>query len=269
MKHGIIVPCYNESQRLKFDQFAGFLAQHPDYVICFVNDGSSDDTLAKLEAFSGKHNDQVVVYDMPQNGGKAEAVRAGMNHMLESTGVETLGFLDADLSTDFDDYKMLVHHLHSDANSHMVFGSRSSEGADEIKRNGFRNIASKIVGLMIRMLLRLPISDTQCGAKAFKPEAARFAFAGGFVTRWLFDVEIFIRMKKYYGRKQVMKMMREIPLKKWIHVDGSKLGLSDSLKVPGQLLSIAMQYNIVPGYRGAVQYVQFGMIAIATALRIS
>ncbi|MDE5639012.1 MAG: glycosyltransferase, partial [Odoribacter sp.] len=41
----IIIPCYNEADRFKREQYLSFLQQVPDIDICFVNDGSSDATL--------------------------------------------------------------------------------------------------------------------------------------------------------------------------------------------------------------------------------
>ena len=64
-----------------------------------------------------------------------------------------------------------------------------------------------------------------------------------FVTRWLFDVEIFLRMKKFYGKEKVQQFICEQPLKRWIHADGSKLSMSDSMKIVGQLVKIASHYK--------------------------
>ena len=243
MKNGIVIPCYNEAKRLHLDKFQQFVDQHEDYVLCFVNDGSKDNTLEVLQSFQRKNADKVEVYNMPQNGGKAEAVRAGILHLVENKGVKSVGFMDADLSTGFDDYLTLVQELHApEGSKKMVFGSRKTMEENRIERTLFRSLASKIIGLMIRSVLRLPIHDTQCGAKVFSADLARFCFRNNFVTKWLFDVELFIRARKQYGRKQLMAK----PLKEWIHVDGSKITLKDSLEIPSQLWKILFNYDIRP-----------------------
>ena len=45
----IIIPCFNEADRFKREQYLSFLQQVPDIDLCFVNDGSRDDTLRVLQ----------------------------------------------------------------------------------------------------------------------------------------------------------------------------------------------------------------------------
>ena len=56
----------------------------------------------------------------------------------------------------------------------------------------------------------------------------------------LFECE---RMRKFYGKEQTEKSICEQPLKRWIHVDGSKLSMKDSIKIVGQLAQIAYSYK--------------------------
>jgi len=244
-RNGIIIPCYNEANRLDLNAFRKFANKNPDYIICFVNDGSNDDTLVMLKNFAATIQN-VKVYDMPHNGGKAEAVRQGMNHMLKTTRVLTLGFLDADLSTDFLDYKNLITKFSKDNSLECVFGSRKLGIERTIERSLFRDVASNIVGSLIKSVLRLPIQDTQCGAKIFTRKIANLCFSRSFTTRWLFDVEIFLKLKKAYGSIGIMSIIQEVPLKRWVHVEGSKISVKDSLKIPGMLFKIIMDYKVQP-----------------------
>ena len=248
MRNGIIIPCYNEASRLQFQKFESFIKTNTNYTICFVNDGSKDKTLNELLRFRRGKEDQVLVYDLPQNSGKAEAVRSGCQYLLQNTNVQTIGFLDADLSTDFNDYKMLVNHMDEGKGLEMVFGSRNmNDGiSGEIKRNPLRKMLSNFIGMLIKMIVGLPINDTQCGAKIFKRDMAGHCFSSPFISRWLFDIELFIRMKKRYGVSKIVSILKEVPLKRWVHVEGSKLGLKDSLNIPFQLSRIAIQYRVKP-----------------------
>ena len=88
--------------------------------------------------------------------------------------------------------------------------------------------------------------DTQCGAKIFKRESLHIAFDRKFITRWIFDVEIFMRMKLHYGSSKAQSLICEQPLKRWIHADGSKLSMKDSLKIGIQLAKIAWTYRRKP-----------------------
>jgi hypothetical protein len=51
----------------------------------------------------------------------------------------------------------------------------------------------------------MPFKDTQCGAKVMDREIASKMFNKKFITKWLFDVELFMRMKRYFGKTEVKK----------------------------------------------------------------
>lgn len=102
--------------------------------------------------------------------------------------------------------------------------------------------------MIVYLILGLSIEDTQCGAKVFKREIIPMAYNKKFLSRWLFDVEIFVRLKKYYGAPEIMLRIYEQPLKKWIHMDDSKLGTKDALKIPLMLISIWFSYNVLNSF---------------------
>lgn len=241
----IIVPCYNEAERLDVFAFQQFVIQNPDYLLCLVNDGSSDNTLEVLEKIKKVEPRRVKILNRIENAGKAAAVRAGALDIYSETHISNVGFIDADLSTDFDDFKMLVQTLSDNDNLQMVYGSRNSGQAGNIERNPLRKLFSNVVKAIILFILGLPIDDTQCGAKVFSREIIPVAFDSTFLTRWLFDVEIFIRLKRYFGKTEIMNHLLEQPLKRWVHVDDSKLGVKDALKIPYMLLSIWVSYNFM------------------------
>lgn len=238
MKYGIVIPCYNESERLPFRAFELFLQSNPEHICCFVNDGSNDDTLLKLLAFKLRVGRQVDVYDMPQNTGKAEAVRAGVNCLLKYENIQSIGFLDADLATGFVDYTRLERELEEN-NQEMVIGSRKDDDSLDIQRSNFRSLFSYGIGLMIKLVVRLPIKDTQCGAKVFSSRTAAYLFASPFKTKWLFDIELFLRLKSLLGHK-TMSFLKELPLTSWTDVEGSKLKTKDAIQIPVMLIRIAL-----------------------------
>jgi glycosyltransferase involved in cell wall biosynthesis len=243
MRNGLVIPCYNESQRLKLEEFQSFIDNNKDYLLCFVNDGSNDNTLEVLQDFQKGQEDRIEVLNLELNQGKAEAVRQGVNRVVSVDEIENVGFIDADLSTGFEDVKALVSNLDNSVDSqYMVFGSRKMDASDDIERSKFRDLASNIVGFSIKKIVGLPISDTQCGAKIFKKSLAEKLFTDHFLTRWLFDVEIFFRMKNLYG-KTTMTHAKELPLKAWKDIEGSKLSIVDSIKIPLMLSKIAYNYS--------------------------
>ncbi|MFT6414792.1 MAG: glycosyltransferase involved in cell wall biosynthesis [Dokdonia sp.] len=250
MKTGIIIPCYNEEKRLNQEVFVSFILENNDYHLCFVNDGSKDKTLEVLNAMKVQASDAISIVDVKKNSGKATAVRAGARFLYNMPDISNIGFMDADLSTDFRDFKDLVNTLKKE-NKLVVFGSRNALGRGTIERNFLRNVFSKFIKQFIILILGLPIRDTQCGAKVFARSIVPVAYENAFLSKWLFDIEIFLRLKKFLGKENTMKNILEQPLMRWVHVDDSKLGLRDALEIPGRLAHIWLNYGFSRPYASA------------------
>ena len=235
---GVVIPCYDEEERLLSTEFLDFVDKHSGYHLCFVNDGSKDNTLEVLNNLRKGRESFITVYDCEKNGGKAEAVRLGMLHMAKKEDLDYIGFLDADLSTDLADFDDLVSTIEN-SEYKIVSGSRIARMGADITKESARKIISLTVNFIIRKILKMEFKDTQCGAKIFHKDIINTAFGSKFLTKWLFDVEIFIRVRKQYGLQKAKQILCEKPLKRWIHADGSKLSMKDSIKIMGQLGQIA------------------------------
>lgn len=213
----VVVPCFNEAGRLKTREFSRFIALHPHISFIFVNDGSRDDTGRVLAGIGG--GEQCRVLELERNVGKAEAVRRGMAEALKSDCA--CGFWDADLSTPLSEIPVMLELLRG-GEFQCVFGSRWMHlGGCRVRRRLFRHLIGRIFATCVSNHLRLPIYDTQCGAKLFSREAAGIAFASPFVTRWFFDVEIVRRLQRFYGADS--PRLLEHPVSSWIDAPGSKV----------------------------------------------
>lgn len=239
---GVVIPCYNEEDRLSSGEFRNFAHQNLGYHLCFVNDGSTDKTLEVLEELRQSNPENISIYDCEKNGGKAEAVRQGTLHLVKDKQLDYIGFLDADLSTDFRDFDDLVKTIET-SDFKIVSGSRIARMGANITKESARRIISLTINKIIQTILGMPFKDTQCGAKIMDREIATLMFKDKFITKWLFDVEIFMRMRKHYGKTEAKRLICEQPLKRWIHADGSKLSMKDSVKIVGQLAQIAYTYK--------------------------
>ncbi|TMM56666.1 response regulator [Maribacter algarum] len=239
---GVVIPCYNEENRLSSALFQDFIDKNVGYHLCFVNDGSTDNTLEVLKKLRKGNEDTISIFDCEKNGGKAEAVRQGIQYLIANKEFEYIGYLDADLSTDFRDFDDLVKTI-GNSNFKIVSGSRIARMGANIAKESARKIISKSINFIIQAILGMPFKDTQCGAKVMDKEIASLMFQKKFITKWLFDVEIFMRMRKHYGKNDVKKLICEQPLKRWVHVDDSKLSMKDSVKIVGQLGQIALHYK--------------------------
>lgn len=259
MKHGIIIPCYNESTRIDSDAFVSYAKSNTGNAICFVNDGSSDNTLDVLNLIRRRANSpNIYICDLEKNGGKANAVRYGALFLFEHSEVDTIGFLDADLSTTFSEFDGLTSEMEqSEDRLQVVFGSRNLGTGEGIERNPLRSILSNIVKVLILSITKIDIADTQCGAKVFKRELIPQIYSKSFFSRWLFDVEIILRLKKKLGKSSFINGFLEKPLTSWIHMEGSKLSFKDSIMVPMSLLNIWAEYTFKPAINAARLFAQY------------
>ncbi len=239
---GVVIPCYNEEERLLSKEFIDFIDSNLGYHLCFVNDGSTDKTLDVLNNLKTGRETNISVYNCKKNGGKAEAVRQGVLHLVEDPQLDYIGYLDADLSTDFRDFDDLVKTIET-SNFKIVSGSRMTRMGANIAKESARAIISKTINLIIRTILGMSFNDTQCGAKIMDKDIVKLMFKDKFITRWIFDVEIFMRMRKHYGKEKAISYICEQPLKRWVHADGSKLSMRDSVQIVGQLGQIAIHYR--------------------------
>jgi glycosyltransferase involved in cell wall biosynthesis len=241
----IVVPCYNEADRLQPQKFAEFLAAVPNVGFLFVNDGSKDKTQQVLEALRREFSQSVEVLNKPVNGGKSEAVRDGMLRAIELGKSGFVGFWDADLATPLEAIPQLLEKLVEIPQLQMVLGSRIRLLGREIHRKASRHYLGRIFATVASAILHLPIYDTQCGAKIFRvtPELSQI-LSEPFVSRWVFDVELIARFIVLKGRNADLlhDSIYEFPLFKWEDVAGSKVQPADFLRAFVDMVKIRQKY---------------------------
>ena len=99
----IIIPCYNEAKRFQLERFTKFIQNHPSVILFFVDDGSTDSTPSLLKGLRSDFGEQVQIFTLLKNKGKAEAVRTGMTEAIKNIKMERFAFLDADLATSLEE----------------------------------------------------------------------------------------------------------------------------------------------------------------------
>lgn len=237
----IVVPCYNEAKRLKTNEFRQFASQHHAIHFLFVNDGSRDNTAEILRELCRDDSGQLHFLDLKVNQGKSGAVRLGMQQAFES-GYEYAGYFDADLATPLNAIPDFIGQLDRLPEVWLVMGSRVRMLGRRIQRKTLRHYLGRIFATVVSLLLKLPVYDTQCGAKMFRNNATtRQVFQREFVSRWIFDVEIikhllFLERSHKTGLED--QRFYELPLDAWEDVAGSKLKSTDFFKAFLELLKI-------------------------------
>lgn len=220
----VVVPCYNEYDRIPILAFESFISKHVDVCICFVNDCSKDKTLVRLHSLEQLFPSQVIVLSNSTNEGKAASVRKGILHCKENNKATYFAYLDADLATSLEECYSYLHYLKNKKS--FVFASRILKIGSIVERKFVRFLLGRIIATVISGILDIKVYDTQCGCKVFDSELSEILFEQKFISKWLFDVELFSRMLCVFGKENALQKMDEIPVKKWIDQGDSKVKLS-------------------------------------------
>lgn len=231
----LIVPCYNERKRL---DLGSFIAHSNDKLkILFVDDGSNDGTYEFIQT-EIHDSEYCQVIAVPKNCGKGEAIRFAILELQKTQWWENFdwcGFWDADLATPLSEVQHFITfaELYEDVDA--IWGSRVYRLGSHIVRSGLRHYLGRAFATVIHQLLRVEAYDTQCGAKLFRKDVILTAFSEVFISRWIFDVEILLRLKT--------STVIEYPLRNWQDVPGSKLKVSrEVFRVFRDILRIRRKY---------------------------
>lgn len=233
MKITLVIPCFNEADRLKTKDFVsnGYIR------FIFVNDGSTDSTPSILKTMeSGSHH----VLNLDSNLGKAEAVRQGMLLAVRlHPDSEWVGYWDADLATPLNQVDFMLKYSQLTHSEFLgLFGSRVLRLGSRIDRNPLRHIFGRIFVTYSSFMLGSKAYDSQCGAKLFRTHIVKEIFYRPFISRWFFDMEIIQRMN--LARYAIL----ECPLEIWRDIDGSKVRpVRDGLKAIIEILKIRNFYG--------------------------
>ncbi len=239
----VVIPCYNEEENLRLEvlsKVANFLEkQKYSWEVIVVDDGSTDKSVSLIEQFIVNHSEFSLLKNSHQ--GKAATVITGL---LRALG-DVILFTDMDQATPIEEVNKLLPLFNQGCD--IAVGSRAG------KRTGAplsRLIMARGFMLLRNLVLGLPVSDTQCGFKAFRHDLAKRLvkkvklykgkkrIVGSHVTAG-FDVE-FLFLAKKMGYK-----IKEVPVK-WLYVETRRVNpIKDSWE--GFLDLIKIKFNDLRG----------------------
>ena len=159
----VIIPAFNEQENIVPCTMAVRSALRKaglDFEMLIVNDGSTDRTLEVAQAMQSKYP-TVRVIDLVQNYGKTVALREGVKRAKG----DLVAFFDADLQYGPDDLVRLIKRANGSPN---VISGKRDYGQYGATRTSF----SKLYNSILKTLLRVPISDSNCGLKVISRSMA-------------------------------------------------------------------------------------------------
>ena len=122
----------------------------------------------------------------------------------------------------------------------MTMGARLKRLGANVQRKAYRHYMGRVFATVVSLLFRMPVYDSQCGAKLFRVSLVPEVFRAPFSSRWLFDVEILLRVRRLYPDYE--RLVCEVPLRTWIEQGDSRIRFSHLLKMPYELFQIYCRY---------------------------
>ena len=220
----LIIPAYNEAHRLpeslreliRFCQSLNF-----DYEVLLVVEKSSDSSLQLARQLTAGQ-EKIRVIDNRVHRGKGYAVRSGMIHARGAFRF----YMDVDLSTPLDEIHAFLKYFKEHPEIDVLIGNRQHPESDILKSQSWlREKMGQTFNAILRKMVPVTLSDTQCGFKAFRREAAQAIFSRQTIVGFAFDVEVLL-LANHLGYK-----VADLPVR-WSNSPESKVHIvRDSLRM--------------------------------------
>ncbi|MCU0360304.1 MAG: glycosyltransferase [Bacteroidia bacterium] len=224
----IVLPCYNPpplwyKELISFDGFIH--TQHAvSYII--VNDGSNNGELENALPLLKKANINFTLISYKDNKGKGYALRQG----ISASKSNCLLYTDIDFPFINESVAGMIALLLT--NKYDVLAGSRNQAYYSNKMSFFRKLLSKAFRFFLKVVLRMQVTDTQCGIKAFN-EKGKDEFLKTKINRYLFDFEFL-----YNCRKKSALKVKAVPVELKPNVVFRKMKLKILLQETLNLLKV-------------------------------
>ncbi len=227
----VIMPAYNEGMHihdnlLKASEIiSGFVR---NYRIIAVDDGSSDNTLSEI--ISASEADSKISYiSYKPNQGKGKAITNGVLY----ANSDYVAFLDSDLELNPAMLKGFLKTM-KEKNADIVIGSKLHKDS-KLEYPLSRRIMSIGYYVVLKIMFRLDIKDTQTGIKLFRTRVIKTLTENMITDGYAYDIEILAKANKAGCR--ILEMPIELKFKRE-RKEKSRISFKTSFKVFKDTLKI-------------------------------
>jgi len=255
----VVLPAYNEADTLErtvevtLSTLSDFLPAGSFEVI--VAEDGCDDATPELADRMAAEDDRVRHFHSDERLGRGGA----LERAFRASDGDVLVYFDTDLATDMRHLEELVESVRS-GNYDVATGSRRIPG-DKQNRQPERGVASTGYNSLVRLFLRSPLYDHQCGFKAFDREALLVLLDDVEDDHWFWDTEVLVRAQRAGYR------VREFPVD-WEPKGDTKVDLvRDVFGMGSQILRLWWQLGVKPRIdRRVTMAAGTALIVVALAL---
>jgi dolichol-phosphate mannosyltransferase len=235
----ILIPAYNEETNIAatIEETVKVLETfNPSYEIVVIDDGSRDRTCQKVADIISSGNSKVKIQSYFPNKGKGYALKYGTGF----ANGNLILFLDADL--DLHPSQLIeMYKIMQENNADVVIGSKMHK--DSMTNYPiFRKILSSSYYLIIKILFRLKVKDTQTGIKLFRQDVLKKCIQQVLVKRYAFDLELLIIINRKGYR------IFEAPVYVKENREFRRIGIKDAFKVFFDTLGVFGRYYFKKQY---------------------
>jgi glycosyltransferase involved in cell wall biosynthesis len=200
------------------------------FEVIVVCDGSTDRT---ADVAYGIDDPRVRVLRYPLNQGKGVAVTCGLAHARG----RLVGFLDSDLDIDPDVIVHAARVFEAEPVDAVIGSKRHHDGAVAYPTS--RRVYSWGFQLLVRILFRINVRDTQVGAKLFRREMLDTVVPLLLIKRYAYDLEL-LAVGAEFGFERV----REVPIRLDYRFTGSGIGSEAVRRMFVDTLAIAYRIHV-------------------------
>ena len=224
----VVIPAFNEEERIAsclHETHEAMTKMEADFEIIVVDDGSFDETLS-IARFAAEDLGGVRIISYAENLGKGYALVEG----AKAAAGDLILFADADLEV-HPRQLVLLYGVLIGLDADVVIGSKLHR-ASTIAYPPRRRLLTLGYYLLVRVLFRLPVHDTQTGLKLYRTEVLRRVAGRILVKRFAVDLEVLVNAHRlgYKIAEAPVVVTRERPF--------PRVGSADALHVARDTLAI-------------------------------
>lgn len=94
MKIGVLILCYNNETDLNEQMIEELSAVAKNIKFCFVNNGSTDSTIDRLQILKEEIESDITIIDIKINKGEALAIKAGVRYFFNKINLQYIGYIN-------------------------------------------------------------------------------------------------------------------------------------------------------------------------------